>query len=216
MFDLNEPLVPPPGARSSEPDDFTLLFAAHEQRVSDAAAMSPPVEPAIPKKPLAEPGVFTQFFESPIASEHMDVEAVEARPSAATPPPQPAPFRDAGDFTRLFGSADPPAGGVPGPPPSPVTAGESYTAIFAAKLPPPLPTAKHTATHPAQEAAPGEYTQIFGQPLPVPEAKPSPPTRPVAAAAQQFERRGRRRYLPILLGCLGGLVVILLLIFLLR
>jgi hypothetical protein len=153
---------PPAQPTATQPGEFTRLFTGAQSSAATPVAGNI-VEPAPtapqPRKPgaftkafqaLSESGVsdpqppgssprgeFTGFFQPPLppAPEQQDLGRPVSKPPDA--PARPA-FQQAGEFTRMFGQADPagaPAAPAADPPKPP--APDPYAAMFSAPPPPP-------------------------------------------------------------------------------
>jgi len=141
LFSVSQPTAPPvPGevgkpaptsTQTRQPGAFTKAFQA----------LSESSEPGVP--PPTASAESTGFFEAPLppAPEEQDFGRPAARPPEASNRPA---FQQAGEFTRMFGHADPPGKPVESPrPPAPAEPGkppasDSYTSMFSAK-PEPAP-----------------------------------------------------------------------------
>jgi len=204
--------VKPPVETAPGPGEFTRLFHAPEQPKASKspAAAEKPIQPAAPAAAPASskgPGEFTSLFHSqeppkpskaPLSTEKPSPPAVRAASPASPEGP--------GEFTRLFHSQEPPKPSKPllsserpspltvPPPASPGGPGE-FTRLFQSPgqvgLPQRAPVAESKPTEPSPPPPapparpPGEYTRLFGGPLPAPGApQPASPQPPPASPAQ--------------------------------
>jgi hypothetical protein len=152
------------------------------------------------------------FFNSPLQGESIDVEQAQ-REASALPSPDRAPFRQAGEFTRMFG-APLDAAAPPPPPPPPVQAGgyESNTAFFASpSAPPPPPVAPVDVP-----TAPGEYTRMMRTLGSLPPHAVPPSYAPPPQSAASRPSGAKQSVIWAVLAGVGVLVVIVAIALLLR
>ena len=176
---------PMPAARPSapnQPGEFTRMFQ------NPAANL----EPAAPTQPRnVEPGEFTKFFQSPLASPtpHTASDDYFSDPSGGRGSIE---TNNAGEFTRMFGTA----GSVPTPTPEP-----TIVPVKPEELP-------GLANSPQ---SPGEYTRMFAMPAEPVEQQHAPPA---AQAKPAVVKKQRSPLLPILVfAILAVLALVLVFVF---
>ncbi len=123
---------------------------------------STPLPPATQQRPdTTEPGEFTRFFASPLASSSLPIEDIEQGRIPEAKAPADRPFEGPGEFTRWFGKSVPgdktPA---PSPPAQFPTFGGQATGVFEA---PQVRGPQGTPT-PGERKGPSEYTGIMAAP----------------------------------------------------
>jgi hypothetical protein len=229
---------PAPPEQAAPPGEYTLMFGAppraaddpapgpDELPVADAPAAPPPVPPPVVPPPLIAPP-------APPAPP-----AANAPPAAwtAAPPPQPPTAAAPGEYTRMFGAAQPPADatwpagsgatdrqGAAGQSPASGAASPDtgdYFARLSGGVPPrPEPVAMQPAPGALRpQAGPSEFTRVVSA-VPPPSAPPPiapPPLRAAAPAPPREPVHTSDRGLIIGLGAvlLAALVFILLFVLL--
>ena len=204
----------------------------------DSRRAAPPPPPATapadspwPSSPStsSDSGQFTRLFGSRMTGESIDIEKEQAS-AAQSAPPENKPFQQAGEFTRMFGpgtgSFETHPAASSAPPSLNTSAGSrsragSASGMFGA----PQDLAKYAAqtlntskTAPAAgtDAAPGEYTKMFGSPGKPPE--PAPAEQPAAPKQVNTEMdlpKKSKRNLIIIAVVAGAFVLAIILIILL-
>jgi len=176
---------PMPAARPAapnQPGEFTRMFQ------SPAANL----EPAAPLQPRdAAPGEFTKFFQSPLASPtpHTPSDDYFSNPAGGRGMTE---ANNAGEFTRMFGTA----GSVPTPTPEPTIAPAKPQELPGLAISP---------------QSPGEYTRMFATPA---EPAEQQHESPVGQAKPAVVKKQRSPLLPILLfAILAVLALILVFVF---
>ncbi len=186
---MTAPPPPPPssapGAGSSGPGEFTLMFqkaAAKEKGDPMPAAAPPPPAPAFPA--VSSPASTQVLPQAPVPP------AAQVSPQAAAPADGP------GEFTRMFQAAQAnppqPAGTMQVPAQGGTPIAGTHAVLGAMPLGQAMPGgtfAMQAAMPPAGSAAPGssqpgEFTSMFNAPAGAPVSEPVVPKAPAAAAPQ--------------------------------
>ena len=166
-----QPQRPTSPPRPPGPGEFTRMFQNAPTPTPLPTSNDPFANSGYPPEPPKQMGEFESFFNAPYTA-NPNVEAQLRNPNPAPQPyQQQPPAREAGDFTRLFGTK------APSPQSNPNL---GATGAFSAPAPPqPAPELA-----PPVASGPSEYTRIFSRPqsdAAPPPAAPAVAKKPTAA-----------------------------------
>lgn len=185
----------PPG--EAAPGEFTQLFQSPGSRPqAPGGGFSPPQQ--------APQGEFTRLFEAPNAAGPMPRSPAVRQP--LTPRNQGSAGGREGEFTRVFGPRDVPAG-PPSPPPSSTPISSGATQTFATQQP--------TAAPIRAQEGPGDFTRAFAVQAPLPTlGQPTPDASKPSGQSPGSALPEASSRLPLILGLAGiGIFVVALILF---
>ena len=218
-----ERLFQKPAAPTTDNSTFGGMPEAPQAPPPSPAPPPPPRPSALPPKPPLpalsgshESGEFTRFFGRSLPGEHMNVEEEQAKNAALSEEPHVIPFRQASEFTRVFG---PPPGspGKAAPPPAPVSEQASrVSGLFDTSPDLRLPTDRAESPVAADNAEPDDYSKMIGaSPQPEPPAVAPPPPQPAIAAPPAPQGTSRTKVILLIVCGFAGMVLAALMVYLL-